>query len=209
MNNAFITEDKNKKDIEVYNKRLEKELDENYGVDIEKPTKEKRNLARYINEHFNDMKLNDMIKLLQQCMTEKQIKKTLLEFEFKYIDVIKPRDLDLDEFVGNALKILKRYQCKAGGYYIEDTDWIVHRKDSVKYDVKNNEVLFENSVDKIDFLDNETQYFIKRIASILNGLSNDIDVDYDFSESKEDGITWVLIWCKHKKIKQDTPNIEL
>lgn len=210
MNSSiFITEDKTRKDIQKYNDLHKKELENNYGIDIEKNSKDKKDLAKYINTKFDSMSLQDMIELLPRCMPEKKIKKVLLEFEFKYIDLIQPKKMDLGEFIKYASNLLNRYQCRAGGFYIEDTQWIVHRQDSVKHDIMNNEVLFENSIDKLDFLDNETQYYIKRITYLLNSLCKDIKVDYNYKESKEDGITWILIWCTHTGIEKDTPEISL
>lgn len=205
----IINEDKRKKEMMKYIKAHENEALNNYGYDKDKKNiKEKQKLAKYIHTHYDDMNMEERKEIFLKCLTEKKINKELLEFELRYY-VEKHKPMSITEFTKKAKDILNRYQCKAGGFYIEDMDWEVHRSNSEQYDVKDYQVLFVNSIDKIDKNDNENLCYLKRLIKRLNSLSKEIEVEYDFFEPKKGGINWIEIWCSNKIMEENDSKIDL
>lgn len=208
MNKSIsIYETKMKINMKKWNDQHKLELNQNYGLDNgNSSNNDKHIMAQYIKNNFDKMNSDNMKNTLIKIINDKRTKNILLEYELKYLK-LQPQNMTLDEFETAAQKILERYQCKAGGFYIEDRIWTVHKIDSTKHDVKENELLFENSVDKYDFDDNDTQKYLKRIVKKLDSLSNDIKIDYNYKSSKDDGIIWLFIWCTH--IENDNDNIKI
>ena len=205
-----LHEAKLKRELDTYVEAHVREASMNYGYykDIEKENlQEKQKIAGYIHNQYDTMDLNEIKKIAMQCVSEKKLRQILLEFELQYY-VETPAPMSLDVFIKKAKAILDRYQCKAGGYYIEDMEWEIHRFDSTVYEVKDYNVLFVNSIDKTDKDDNETLRYMKQLAVRLNSLSNDITVDYEFREP-ENGLIWIEIWCTHLPTKENSPVISV
>jgi hypothetical protein len=210
--NLLILKEVNiKNEMKKYAQAHEQEAIKNYGYCKNTDFKNldmKQQLAGHIHKKYNKMSLEEMKNIVIRCMTKNQIKRILLEFELKYYEEI-PKKITLKKFTILAKKILDRYQCKGGGYYIEDMDWEIHTYTSENYDIKENQVLFVNSIDKMDKDDNETIAYMKRITKRINGLSEDIDVEYEFHDPEEDGINWIEIWCTDKTKEDEIPEISL
>nr|QBK88486.1 MAG: hypothetical protein LCMiAC01_01630 [Mimivirus LCMiAC01] len=212
QNMIFLNDAKIKKQMEEYANRHKLEAQENYGYedDFMVNIAEKRTLAETIHNKYDGMSMDEMRNTVASCMSDKHVKRTLLNFELKY-SIITPvfKKLSIEQFTKEALQILKKYQCKAGGYYIEDRDWTVHTQTSDEYEVKNYQIVLENSADKRNCQDNETINYLKNIVRLLNGLSNDIKVEYEIDEPEKGNIVWILIWCTHKGMKKNEPEISL
>ena len=99
-----------------------------------------------------------------------------------------------------AFKIINRYHWKAGGFKIEDSEWILHKHDSKLYDVLSNELLFENTLDRSDVDDEETERYMDHLTRHLNYLSKNIEVEYRYKNTKEK-IVRVLVWATDKNIE--------
>jgi len=205
---SFLNEDKRKEEeMMKYIKAHEQEALNNYGYDKDKTDEKKQKIATFIHDHYDTMDMKAMRKIVLDCMTEKKIRKELLEFELRHY-IEKSKSMSIQIFTEKAKFILDRYQCKAGGFYIEDMDWEIHGPESEKYDVKNHEVLFANSVDKTDKDDNENLHYLKRLVTRLNSLSEEIEVKYEFY-GPEKGLIWIGIWCTRIDIEKDCPKIGL
>ena len=204
----FLNEAKHKKEeMMKYIKAHEQEALNNYGYDKDKTDEKKQKIATFIHDHYDTMTINEMKNMVLECMKEKKIRKELLEFELRYYSK-QSGAMSIKKFTKFAKEILDRYQSKAGGFWIEDMDWEIHRSESEKYDVKNHEVLFANSVDKTDKDDNENLHYLKRLVTRLNSLSEEIEVKYEFY-GPEKGLIWIGIWCTRIDIEKDCPKIDL
>jgi hypothetical protein len=185
-------EEQLRNDILKYNELHRQELQYNFGLN----TKINKNpdLASKIRctiDECNNKQLNDM---LLEVINEKKIRSILLDYELQNYKV-EPIDMTIKEFQIKAVEIFNRYHWKAGGFYIEDRQWTIHNYKSTIHNIRDYELLFENSIDKYDFEDNETQKYLKKILRVLNSLSNNIIVQYDYRLSKNDGIVWLHYWC--------------
>ena len=92
---------------------------------------------------------------------------------------------------------MNRYQSKAGGFLIEDNEWIIHRNNSTDYEIKKNQVVFENSVSIENIKDYDTINYLKKILLLLNKFSDKINVSEEFIKSKKDGVVWILFKCEY------------
>ena len=113
---------------------------------------------------------SDLKELLLKCFSDNEIKMHLLKYELinKKFELICD-NLSLIEFEEKALQIIERYHWKAGGWKIEDSEFIIHRfkdlpkglsKDLSKdYDINKNEIIFENTIDRSDLNDEETEFY--------------------------------------------------
>ena len=204
MKNNVLDLVKLKKQMNQYNNLHKIDSERNYGNDT---VKGNNNLGKIIHDNYNDMSDDELKYFAIKCMSRKKIRKELLEYELKNYDPL-PEDLTLDEFTKKATKIINRYQSKAGGFLIEDMQWILHKSDSNDYSVKSNEVLFENSINKLDIFDSETDTFLKRLVNRLNNLATDVNVSLQHSDP-EDGVIWLQIWCYHTRMTNTNPVISL
>jgi hypothetical protein len=204
MENNIANIENLKKQMSQYNNLHKIDTERNYGYDT---TKGNTDLAKIIHDNYDDMNDDELKYLAIKCMSKKKIRKDLLEYEIKYYNP-SPEDFTLEEFIKQATRIINRYQSKAGGFLIEDMKWILHRSDSYEYSVKSNEVLFENSINKLNIYDKETNTFLKRLVNRLNNLATNIVVNLQQSDP-EDGVIWLQIWCNHIKMVNTNPVISL
>src|SRR4029078_8419630 len=107
----------------------------------------------------NKMDEIEQRKMVIKCLNMNNVKKILLNFELTHHKLI-PKKMSLEEFLPICKLILERYQGKAGGFLIEDNDWVIHKPDSAEFEVKSNELLFVNTLDLSDSGDNETEIFL-------------------------------------------------
>lgn len=171
--------------------------------------KGKEEIAEYIWNEYDNMDEVERRRMVLKCMTEEAIKGRILEFELKNYKGEKVKHKSLDEYVKEAKKLFKRYQCKAGGYNIEDMEWGVYRSGSDKYDVRENEVLFENTISMKDKDDDETNDYLDDIAKRLERIAENIKIDVRFKKAREDRLVWILIWCTDTTKKKKRVAIEL
>ena len=186
-------------EILKYNYLLQLDKLKNYSCTIE--NNEDKNLATMICDNFD--KLDDLGRrnLLTKCLSNNEINMHLLKFELINKQNDDPEnELTLDEFEKQAFKIINRYHWKAGGFKIEDSEWILHKHDSKSYDVLSNELLFENTLDRSDVDDEETERYMDHLTRHLNYLSKNIEVEYRYKNTKEK-IVRVLIWATDKNIE--------
>lgn len=208
--------DKNKyieknNEMKLYNKMHEIASLRNYMIDSDEfsvsiNNLSERGLADYIHNNFSTMEFREKKVLLSKCLSERKIDCELLKYELKYHKNIPEKYMSLRDFEKNAKKVLKRYQWKVGGCYIEDLDWISHKKGS-KYLLGKNQLILENTIDSSDANDNNFLQFMKKILYKLNNVSNNINVKLKYNISKKDSLTWILLKCTD--ITQTDKKIEL
>lgn len=204
-----------KKQIEEYNIMHKLDLANNYGIEDEIDMDKNIDIANIINKEYDNLNIDQMRELATKCLTSKQIKRILLSHELKYYrsnelkELKLSTELSLNEFKNIAVNLLNRYQCKAGGFYIEDTEWKVHSYESKEHDIKKYELLFENTVDRSAVEDDDTHQYLEALGKRLNSLASNIDIEIRYKSSRHDSIIWILIWCIDKNIKKSSAKISL
>lgn len=158
--------------------------------------KEKKALATNIRTQYQKMNDKDLSEIVIKCLSKKDMKHIILKHELKYY---KPDEVKtFAEFIFNAKEILDRYQHRAGGFLIEDQQWILHTPDSKKYTLKENEIIFENTISIADVDDEETHKYLKRIVRMLKQLNKNIKVNFSFIKDEPDNIYIIFIKCVSK-----------
>jgi len=191
--------------MEIYNRLHQMELYRNYYHKVDSLTKDQKNdLANFIHDNYDQLNEIEMKNIAMRCLNINDFKRILLFHELKYHNQT-PIEMSLDRFLEKALYYLNRYQCRAGGFFIEDEEWTVHRhRDSAKSTiyVEENEILFENTVHQIFSNDNETEIYLDHIINKLKSIATNIDIE--LRERKEGKIVHLLIWATDRNIKLNT-----
>jgi hypothetical protein len=195
-------------DMKLYDTYHKMDEYNNYGITESFSGDTQKELAEYLFKNYDKMSEYELRKIFIRSFSIKKIRSQLLGVELKNYECI-PVEMNLEIFVKKAQTISRRYQTKAGGYYIEDNDWTVHNNDSRKYNIRVNEIVFENSIDKNYYNSIETQKYLKRLTKRLNCISTNIKVEQRHKNSKHDSITWILIWCKDMNRSNNEVNIGL
>lgn len=181
--------------MKKYDELHKKDAMNNYANDSCVP--EQSIVANFLFNNLDKMSDKNKKEYLLKCFNQTDIKRELLRFELKNYTPI-PKDLNADNFIKSALALLKRYQWKAGGFYLDDDDWNVYF-DNENHDDKNYDyICFENSIDKFDAKDTDTILFLKRIRHILGNISTTAEVSYSMHESKNDDLVYVTVCAKVK-----------
>lgn len=200
------------KEMELYNKMHNEAQMQNYiySEDIRQTVpnnndQQKTALALHINHNWNNMNHSDKSLTLSKCYSEQKLDSELLAYELKHLNMSTVDYVGIHEFEKVAKTLLKRYQWKAGGFYIEDIDWISHKKGS-KYVLGKNQLVLENTIDTVDFHSETFTDFMKKIGNKLNNIAQNISVSIKYDISKTDSLTWIIIKCsdntkKEKKIE--------
>lgn len=165
-------------------------------------------LASYIfNTYKNLDTTNDyeLATLVIKCLTPIQIKNLLLEYELKNFKQDTIKEMTMDEFIKEAKFLLNRYQGKAGGFSLEDSEWKMYTSDSMleethsKHYIKDNEILFVNSVDNCDLNDDKLENYLDLLVDRLNSLANNIKAEIRYDESSGTKPSWLYLWIKISK----------
>jgi hypothetical protein len=185
-----------KQELSTYNILHKLERFKNYNLNggDTNTVEQNTDFAHYLNKNFDNMDEIEIGKFLVKCLGPIDIKKQLFAFEFEHNTYDHIKNMTLVEFTEKALKLINRYQWKAGGYLIEDNEWIIHKSnsDSSDYNIKKYEVLFENTLDKSDLNDEETYNFINQLLNHLNSFCDNIKVE--FKQKIEKRIVKLLLW---------------
>ena len=194
-------ENKIETELNDYNFLLKSEKLKNYNAMMFTPSNNTED-AEFIHDNFDKLDDNGKKDILMKCLSKNEIDMILLRFEL--INYNKKQDIQLTlvEFEKKAVELINRYHWKGGGHKIEDNEWLIHRPNSKVYDVKQNELLFENTLDISDIKDEETEYFMKHLVKQLNSLSTNIEVEYR-NKNKRSKTTRLLIWVKDANIESD------
>ena len=192
-------------EMKKYNFMHALEEKKNYKNVIDSKTKEeKQDLAQYIHNNYNKMDEIEMQIIALKCLTPIEIKKILLSYELKNYECSVPlKKLSLLEFKCQALNVFNKYQSKAGGFLLEDNQWIVYDSSSTLHEIKENELLFENTIDMCDVDDDETDEYLECIVSKLNLIAKNISVE--IRQRKNDGCKAMsfLIWVTDEDMEID------
>lgn len=185
------------KELKTYNntQHLETKYDQEQPI-----TKNTKELGKYIHDNYNKMDDLEMKQIVLKCMDNNDIRNILLTYEFTHYDE-KYTHMDLDKFQQKTIQYFNKYQNKAGGNLIEDDTWIIHKSDSPYFDVKSNQVVFQNTIDKMDVNDFVTNAYLNRMIEKLNKLSTNIIVELEYKEKKK--LTYVVIWATDCTIIDD------
>lgn len=168
------------------------EREMNYATDDEYDY-ESNEVVDELHEKFDDMSMQEKRNFIQKVYTDKQVDRELLRYELKHYSP-KVKCQSLEEMVNYTKKTLSRYQWRAGGFYIEDSEWEEHDENSPTFSVKEGEYLFLNSVDKKDAYELSFKKFLLLLEKHLNKATKKFRVKIMLEEKKS--ITFVYLYLK-------------
>jgi hypothetical protein len=160
------------------------------------------NISEYKNEipqlHNVIINISDeqLLELHNTIINPLYIKNKLMLLDLENYVPDSNESIGKDDFISYVLQLFKYYNELFVEYY-EDTVWIIHDKTSKKYPLKENEIVFENSVSFVDnsLYNDKAEYYIKLIKNHLNKLSSKIHVSTKIIEDSDNEICWMLLKC--------------
>jgi hypothetical protein len=154
-------------------------------------------LAQCLHQNLSSMEETELHQIISKCMTSSELKHFLLKYEMKYW-IPEKKEMTLKQFIKEAQKLLYRYQSRAGGFLLEDRKWTLHTKTSLKYHLKSNMILFENTISEDFIYDLETREYTQDLIDILNRLSSNVTVSMHSYHSPRDELYWIILKCKYQ-----------
>jgi hypothetical protein len=159
------------------------------------PLDEQHKLAAYIHNNITASDYNEKLLLYKKILTENRLNRELLAYELRHYQPEQVKTFN--DVVSAAEKYLARYHQLAGGFLLEDNKWNLHKHDDkiVKYQLKANEVIFDNSLLGIYKYDGETISYVKALVGFLSRLSGSIRTTYKYINEPHDDIVWIVLFC--------------
>lgn len=184
------------------------ELERNYNNDITTvPGDVDGDVLKHINSNYDTFDKSELEKVALKCLSQNGLKQIILKHELKhYRD--EPEDMELSQFKDVASKLLQRYHYKAGGFLLEDPDWVMHSPPDYQYGLQENEIVFINTINRTDADNEETDQYLTLIVERLQSLTKNIKVDVRYKKHHHSKTIHVLILCVDKNITvEDDPDI--
>lgn len=165
--------------------------------------KSDNNLAEYIHDNVDNMDEHEMRLFANRCLNYLEVRAILLDYDLKYYKYKQSEEeYTLSEFKKIAQKVFHKYHWKAGGLLIEDSEWTFHDSSSNKYNIKGNEILFENTVPIVDTDDYNTSFYLDKLVERLSRMSANILVEYRTKQNYKSKFMSILIWMTDKNDKR-------
>ena len=159
-------------DINRYNFLCSLKSNSHYGNTS--PFKDE-SVGSYIYETYDTMGSFDLFSCLSKCMTQQHMQHLLLKYELETYNPLPVEHLSLSQVKPLVSNILFKYTWKAGGFDIEDNEWICYDSDShSRYNVQPYELLFINTIHFSECYSDETLNFLKNITRRLESLAVNI-----------------------------------
>ena len=193
------------KEMKIYSNLHKLEKLNNYKNKI--PRKgDKSELAEYIYENYEKMDDTEKSLLAIHCLDPHDIKRILLSFELEnYYQPQLDKSLSLNDFLVQAQKVLRKYQCKGGGFLIDDHEWTVYKyNDQNKYDMQENELILENIIHLCDKDDTELDKYLNNIGRRLDSLTNNIDIEISNVVHEKQKRIYIIIKAIDTNINKDS-----
>lgn len=166
----------------------------NCGIDANLCS-DKHNIAEFTNKYYRTLMIEDIAPIVHKCLSEKEMKRIILRHELKFLK-IQPKDMTLEQFKKEVMYVLKRYQHCAGGFNMDDSEWVIHDNTSKCYSVYETELIFENTLHMDYENDVECFEYMELLINRLNMIATNIIVSTHTYFSKRDQIYYILLKCK-------------
>lgn len=159
-----------------------------------------QNTAYYINKNLDKLDDNEKGHLLITLLDNKKISLELLKFELKYLTLDK-KISDFQEFIDFTRESLIRYHIISGNL-CEDNEWTEFYPNSTKYSLKKGEMLFENSLKRINKYDSQIVNYIDNLLNFFKRHKTDnINIIYRHI-AYNDGIYWMVFKIIDNRLKK-------
>jgi hypothetical protein len=206
LNLISFIKSRNDEDAIKYIDRCNKVLEKNYLIESKKSSLYEDTKLK---ESVKDMKEEDMLKNVDFCkntylklVCQKTMVSKILRYQLenKYKNPLYLKINNHKKAVGLIKELLKQYQWKAGGFYIDDMEWmeINSEVESDHCEVNYNEIVLLNTIDNNRTGDEEIEEFLQHIIKYADAsTSNKIDFQYDIIKLNKK-LSKILIWISKK-----------
>jgi hypothetical protein len=139
--------------------------------------------------------------ILLQIFSKEKIEKECLIFDLLNYSSENKVNM-VDDSINICIDALKKYQYKAGGYNIEDIEWILCSKNNNRFKVKDDQKILYNSVHKKN-CDRELIWFLDSILDYVKRHTNSekIKVKYSMFEDEKNSVCWIIFKFSQVQIK--------
>lgn len=159
-------------------------------------------VLNYISSNYDTFDDSELEKVALKCLSQNSLKQIILKYELKHYRS-EQQDMNLTQFKSEALKLLQRYHYKAGGFLLEDPDWIVYEYPNYQYELQENEIVFINTINRTDVDNEETDQYLNLLTERLHSLTKNIKVDMRYKKHHNSKTIHVLLLCVDKNIVVD------
>ena len=173
-------------------------LHEKYNVNYTKYTNIHEDKLKNIHQSLLTMSNDEIINLYTQFVSIDYLKHELFLLDLEHNIPDKQNNITKDEFINYVHQLFNYYHNPLFGNLFEDNVWKFHDKTSTKYPLKDNEIIFENSISLVDEFSEENEKvddYIRLIRKHLNKLSDNIKVSDKIIEDNHNEISWILLKC--------------
>jgi hypothetical protein len=149
-----------------------------------------------IHDILNNISDNELIELYNKLINPRYIRKKILLYDLENYTPQNNETITKNDFLTYVIQLLKYYNDLFIEFY-EDNIWIIHDKSSIKYPLKENEIVFENSISLVEnsSYNDRGEYYIKLIRNKLNKISSKIHISTKIIEDNNNEICWILLKC--------------
>lgn len=155
-------------------------------------------ISNYIYKNIDKMDDVERRMLLARVLDNEKIRSELLKYELRYLHLGIKIDT-FDELIIFMRKSFKRYHMKVGGHLCEDTEWSEHDHTSIKYPLKRNEYIFDNSIKRVNRCDSQINKYITDLLHFFNNhISKKLYITYRSIEYTDE-IYWMVFKIKIKR----------
>lgn len=156
--------------------------------------------ASFIHENYNKMDVDEMRILVSKILSDKQVKQILLDYELTNYTPIKKHNISLESFINEFNNVVNKFQWKSGGFNLEDRKWYIYKYGDEEHTLeglKENQILFENSIDVSDSHDVETQNYLNKLMGYLKNISDNIKIDFKVNNKLSKSVLFLQIIVTH------------
>ncbi len=135
-------------------------------------------------------------KIMENFATNNQIDKLIDNSNDTINDVINDtiNDNTINNIKTKCIAILDIFKANQLTKMIEDDNWIFHDKTSIKYKIKSNKILFENTISTVNSNSIEVTNYLENLIKILQKAN--INAEYQLCDDTKSMITFILVICK-------------
>lgn len=159
-------------------------------------------IASFINKTYDTMSNTDILSVVNKCMPLTCMKSLILKYELEHYIPDKINVLSLTEIGPIVRNILLKYTWKAGGFSIEDNEWLYYDNNASDYyvNVKDYEIIFTNTISTFECYSDETCEFLRALVKRLNNIANNIKVSLTYKEAAK--ITLLKLHIKDMTLRK-------
>ena len=160
-------------------------------------------IASYIHKNYITMDDNEMGHILLRCISNREVRKELLNIEFKHYIPNMKYNLTLNEFSHEARPFLNRFLLTTIGSTFEDVKWTFRNHNSKKYKLNENQIVFDITSKNIPGYNS----LIYDLEKILNGICDVIIVKLHIVRRQSTNI--LAFKCTHTNMEIEEKEISL